>query len=117
MDQLKVQKLIVGAQPPNLVEPQSSAKVNHWLFYLQTCKNASVSLDMAPSGNAGKRDKDGTVGILLVKDLDYGVSRTVVKRLEVSLTSSVTVKDLVSALEDKGYEHYDFNKLGIGCRY
>lgn len=117
MDKLKVEKLIVGAQDPESREAAEFKYVNHWHFSLQTSKTTSVSLDLTPSGNAGRKDTFGTLGTLVVQDLKSVVSGSVVKSVEVSLASSVTVKDLVSAIEDKRYENYGFNEKGIGCRY
>lgn len=116
-DQLTVVKVVAAAHSPSPVAPDSSAMVNHWCFYLQTSSRQSVRFDMTPSGNSGVKDKSGMAGVLMVQKLDYLLSNQVVKSYDLTLKESITVKDFADVIQGEGYDKYDFNSSGIGCRY
>lgn len=122
VEQRNLLKLIVAAHRPLAVQIASKAKsylsLNHWMFYLQTSSNASVRLNMEDAFKKGIRDKSGHEGILKAGTQKYHLSSDVVKHIEVGLTrSNITVKEILSVIQEKGYQNYDFNSNGEGCRY
>lgn len=85
---------------------------------MQTSSNSSVRFDMAPSPalTPGRMDKSGILGVLWIQSLNCRLPNDVQKYFEITATEEFSVKDVVSAIQENGYEKYDFNNIGIGCR-
>jgi hypothetical protein len=98
--------------------------VNHWCMYVKLPNKVhgqflSVRIDMTANSLAtdGKVDKSGTLGALHVDGLLYVVSNHVVKSFDLAPLNNVTVVDLLNAIESAGFQNYDLNHIGIGCRF
>lgn len=116
---IQIQKVFVAGHSASPAELGSSAMVNHWCFYLQMSGSSSIRMDMTPSPvlSPGARDEDGTLGCLLIQELRYLLSNQVVKHFEIAKRGSLTLGDVLSAIREEGYQNYDFNQKGLGCRY
>lgn len=90
---------------------------NHWCLYLQTSKNTSVRLDMAPSYNVPSTTiAGGSKGILVVRELDYLYSHSATKDILIRSQEGLYVGHIVDALVDAKRDRYEFNSEGVGCR-
>jgi hypothetical protein len=90
--------------------------------------NHSVRINMTVNAllQGGIYDKAGSLGTLKVQELDYSISDTTTKSVTLDkrmwwscfrAAGVVTVQDLVDAIKEMGYDKYDFQSNGSGCRF
>jgi hypothetical protein len=118
---LQAAKISVAAHLPINATNESKTKTNHWCFYVEVGKAKSVRINMTVNvlAQSGSFDKAGFLGTLNVQNLPYLFSDTVTKSvtLDTLNAEAATVLDLVAAIQEVGYEKYDFESNGNGCRF
>lgn len=72
---------------------------------------------MRPTTTPGKKKSTNLLGKFIIEKLDYDKSNQTVYIYQLTAIKECNTNQLLDAIQDKGYENFDFTSDSTGCRY
>ncbi|MCJ1308538.1 hypothetical protein MMC25_002191 [Agyrium rufum] len=106
----RISSIHVSADPPYPVHvSHPHPKTNHWVLHCRISDDSSICIDPSPSGP--------NLSLVMILQRKNGLgSKDAVKVVELE-ACDLHVKDLVTLLLERGFDHYRFHETGQGCRF
>ncbi|KFY18841.1 hypothetical protein V493_08313 [Pseudogymnoascus sp. VKM F-4281 (FW-2241)] len=110
----QVQKihLVAYENRSNKGDEEGLAATNHWCLFLELSSIESIRLDMAPGYGS-----DGLRGKIEISTKSYVCTNKSIRTLTFHPALSVTPRNIVELITQKGRQKYQFTPEWEGCRY
>lgn len=93
-------------------DEDGNSPTNHWAAFLVHGQHQSTLLDMAPGYGP-----DGLRGKIELSSKGYASTQNAIKVLRYPVNMNATVSSLVTLINSKGRDKYDYSPEWEGCRY